>query len=59
MSHPAGEHAAHPSIWPVTVSLGLALLVFGIVTSLAFTAVGVLLTLAGTGGWIAELRHDG
>jgi hypothetical protein len=43
----------------VTVSLGLTLLVFGVVTSMAFTAVGGLLTLVGTVGWIGELRRDG
>ncbi len=51
------EHGASPSVWPVTLAGGLSLAAFGLVTSLAFTIVGAVITLLGLAGWIGELRH--
>ena len=48
-----------PSVWPAVVALGVALLLFGIIISLVFSAVGFLVLVLGLGGWIGELRHDG
>ena len=58
MSHPAAEHSAKPSAWPAALALGLTLLVFGVVTSIAFSIVGALVLLTATAGWIGELRRD-
>ena len=48
------------TIWPLVLSLGLALLVVGLVTNLVFSIVGAAILFAGLGGWISELRpHEG
>ena len=46
-----------PSIWPATVGAAVALMAFGVATSLALSALGVLLLAYGLFGWIQELRH--
>ena len=51
-------HLPAPSVWPVVVGAGVALSLFGIVTSLAFSLLGLVLLLVGIGGWIGELRHE-
>lgn len=43
------------TIWPLVMSIGVTLLFFGIATSLAFSAVGAVLTIAGLSGWIVQL----
>ncbi len=47
-----------PSIWPATMALGIALLVWGLVTSLILTGVGAVLFAVALAGWIGELRHE-
>ncbi len=50
-----------PSLWPVVLAGGMALLLFGVVTSLSFSFVGALLVLAALKGWIGDLlyaQHD-
>ncbi len=51
------EHLPSPSVWPVTVGAGVALLAFGIVTSLALSALGLALLFWGVFRWVQELRH--
>jgi hypothetical protein len=45
------------SVWPVVLAGGMALLLFGVVTSLSFSAVGALLIVAALKGWICDLLH--
>jgi hypothetical protein len=52
------EHLPSPSVWPVTIGAGVALMAFGVVTSLTLSALGVLLLAWGLVGWIQELRRD-
>jgi hypothetical protein len=55
-----GEHAVHlpsPSVWPVVVGAGVSVAAFGVVTSFAFCALGVILFAWGLSGWIGDLRH--
>ena len=48
------------TVWPLVLSIGLALLMGGIVTNLVFSIVGLVLLFVGLGGWISELRpHHG
>ena len=47
-----------PSVWPCVVALGISLALFGIVTSLVFTAAGLAGLALGIGGWISELRKE-
>ncbi len=51
-------HGAHGSIWPAALGAGVTLLAFGVLTSYAFSAVGMALFLIGLAGWIGELRRE-
>ncbi len=55
--HLPSEHLPSPSIWPMTLAGGVTLLGFGLLTSLALSALGFVLTVWGLYGWIQELRH--
>jgi hypothetical protein len=46
-----------PSIWPAVLSAGLTLAAFGVVTSYALSAVGLLLTIWAVAGWIRDLQR--
>jgi hypothetical protein len=51
------HHLPPPSVWPFTVGAGVALIAFGIATSLALSALGVLLLFWGIWRWVQELRY--
>jgi len=51
------EHLPAPSIWPATIGAAVALMAFGVATSLALSVLGALLLAFGLFGWIQELRH--
>jgi hypothetical protein len=57
MAEGLGEGAA-PSVWPFVVGLALSFALFGIVTSLVFTAAGVIGVALGIAGWIHDLRRE-
>jgi hypothetical protein len=44
-----------PSVWPMVTAFGLALLFAGLVTSLAVSAVGLVLTARGAVGWFRDV----
>jgi hypothetical protein len=50
-------HLPAPSVWPVVVGAGVSLGAFGVVTTYALSALGVVLLAWGLSGWIGELRH--
>ena len=56
---PPGVHLPRPSVWPMVLGGGLSLLLFGVVTSYAFMAIGALLILGALAGWIGDLLHAG
>jgi hypothetical protein len=45
------------SVWPVVLAGGMALLLFGVVTSLSFSVLGALLIVGSLKGWIGDLLH--
>jgi hypothetical protein len=51
------EHLPAPSVWPATVGAGVALLAFGVATSLILSALGGALVCWGIVRWVQELRH--
>jgi cytochrome c oxidase subunit I len=51
-------HLPEPSVWPLTVGAGTSLMAFGVATSLALSAMGLVLLAWGLFGWIQELRHE-
>jgi hypothetical protein len=48
-----------PSIWPATLAAGLTLLAFGLVSSIAFGAVGAVVCVWALANWIGDLRQHG
>jgi hypothetical protein len=44
-----------PTIWPLVLAVGVALLLAGLLTSLAMSAVGAVVALCGVVGWVREL----
>ncbi len=47
-----------PSIWPVSLALAITFLVWGLVTSLIITGVGLALFAGALAGWIRDIRHE-
>ncbi len=52
------EKLPEPSIWPATLALSITFLVWGLVTSLIITGVGLGLFAVALAGWIRDLRHE-
>ncbi|MBS1957730.1 MAG: cytochrome c oxidase subunit 4 [Cyanobacteria bacterium SZAS-4] len=52
------ERLPRPSVWPITLALGVTLLAFGVVTNWIMSVVGLALLVVATGGWFMELRYD-
>jgi hypothetical protein len=57
-SVPQPETLPEPCIWPATLALGITFLVWGLVTSLVITGVGILVFGVALGGWIRDIRHE-
>ena len=57
MAEGSGE-GAQPSVWPFVVGLALSFALFGIATSLLFTAAGVAGIALGLAGWIHDVRKE-
>ena len=55
---PLPEKLPGPTVWPVTVALGVTLLSFGIVSHWIMSIAGLGLFLLGAGGWFGDLRND-
>ena len=47
-----------PTVWPITLSFGVTLLAFGVVTSSIMSVAGLIFFLFGAGGWVEDLRND-
>lgn len=56
----SGEHVhlPPPSIWPITSAFGVAVIGFGLVTSIFFWVAGLAIMMYGLIMWIQELRHE-
>jgi len=52
------EQPPEPCVWPVTLALAITLLVWGLVTSLIITGVGLTLFAVAIAGWIRAIRHE-
>ena len=51
-------HLPPPTIWPVTTALGVALAGFGLVSTYAFSFLGLAILVFGLFSWVQELRHE-
>jgi hypothetical protein len=52
------EKLPEPGVWPAALAMAITLLVWGLVTSLIITGVGVALFVAALAGWIRDIRHE-
>jgi len=54
-----GEHGLpHESLAPITMAAGIGLLGFGLLTSLVFSIVGLVVMAWALAWWIGEMRHE-
>ncbi len=51
-------HVPGPSVWPATLGLGVALLLFGILSSWAFSVVGLAVFVWAIASWVTQLRQE-
>jgi hypothetical protein len=51
------EELPHPTYWPVVLALGIILLVFGFVTTLVISGVGIVLFILAMAGWIGDMYN--
>ncbi len=51
------EGLPQPTYWPVVMAFGIALLAWGLVTTLLVSGVGLVMFALALAGWIGELRH--
>ncbi len=52
------EKLPEPSIWPAALALAITFLVWGLVTSLIITAIGLALFAVALAGWIRDIRYE-
>jgi hypothetical protein len=50
-------HRPRPTSWPGVLAVAIVFLAWGVVTTIAISAVGLVLFALALGGWIGELRH--
>jgi hypothetical protein len=50
-------HLPRPTYWPVVLALGIVFLAWGVVTTIAISAIGLILFALALRGWIGEWRH--
>ncbi|HVA77473.1 MAG TPA: hypothetical protein VNF27_06235 [Candidatus Binataceae bacterium] len=55
---PKPDRVPAPTYQPAVMALGIAFGMFGLVTSYAFSAVGLVLFVFALSRWIGELVHD-
>ena len=51
------DHIPRPTYWPAVFAVGIGMLLWGVITSLIISAVGLALVVIALTGWIGELRH--
>jgi hypothetical protein len=55
---PRPQHLSEPCIWPAMLAMGITFLVWGLVTSLIISGVGLVIFTGAIAGWIREIRHE-
>jgi hypothetical protein len=51
-------HLPRPTYWPVVLALGVVFLAWGVVTTVAISAIGLILFALALRGWIGEWHHE-
>ncbi|AVR46618.1 hypothetical protein C7S20_15860 [Christiangramia fulva] len=47
-----------PTIWPFFLALGVTFLLWGILTSMLISAIGLIVFIIALGGWMSDLYHE-
>lgn len=55
---PPVEPLPRPTYMPLVMAIGITCILWGIVTSVVISEVGVILFVVALAGWIRELRHE-
>jgi hypothetical protein len=55
---PQPQSLPEPCVWPATLAMGITCLLWGLVTSLIITGVGLVVFAGAIAGWIREIRHE-
>jgi hypothetical protein len=53
-----GEPLPHPTYFPAGLAMGVAFMVWGLISNWVVLLVGVVLFAAALAGWITEIRHE-
>lgn len=57
-SIPQPEELPRPTVWPVVLGLGITFLLWGTITSLLVSGVGLVLFVVALIGWIGDIRDE-
>ncbi len=57
-SQPRPARLPQPTAWPCALALAITLILWGLVSSLIITGIGLALFIAAMAGWIADIRHE-
>jgi hypothetical protein len=57
-NQPRPEKLPEPTAWPAALALASTLIVWGFVSSLIISGVGLALFVAALAGWIGDMRHE-
>src|SRR5579885_1886645 len=57
-SRPKPEKIPEPTYWPATVGLGIAFIMWGIISNIFVFGMGFILFVTGVAGWIGDLLHE-
>jgi hypothetical protein len=52
------DRAPAPSIWPVTLAVGVALFVIGVLSSWILVLAGAVVFVVAVFGWISQALHE-
>ena len=55
---PQPPYLPEPCVWPAALAMGITFLLWGLVTSLIITGVGLVVFAGAISGWISEIRHE-
>jgi len=55
---PQPPYLPEPCVWPAALAMGITFLLWGLVTSLIITGVGLVVFAGAITGWIREIRHE-
>lgn len=57
-SRPKPETIPEPTYWPATIALGIAFIMWGIISNIFVFGMGLILFVTGMAGWIGDLLHE-